>query len=337
MSLSQGQAADPRAEIATEERHDQQAGGTKTPSSAASTHTEETSSVRTSFLRLDRVHWGFWQSGKASTPEPQSTQVEVFGEVSAPHPRNCEHQNGRDEADQQSQGSEQGESQEATETEQPDLETNQVLASARPLTDKSSLSGTDLPEHQAEEDQIASLERFSPVLPSRDEVPRIQISGPSPSNISLGTKVLTSPTSTPTREMKLPFFGGAAEAAPPISDSANPVPLPKQGLSKVLPPDGLPVAPVPLQFTTPVVPSAISDPGVEKNPPHARKRVRGKLKQKTKPKLVKIRKLVLKKKILSLILGKELTTIVEPHLNAATSNVNGLADGEPPVSAPTPL
>lgn len=118
------------------------------------------------------------------------------------------------------------------------------------------------------------------------------------------------------------------------------MPLPNQvgdTLSTNLPPATLPVPPVPLQVPDPALPFAIGLPGAESNPPHARKRLRNKLKQKTVPKVAKVRKLVLKKKVLSLILGKELVAILEPHLNAGAANADGLAEGGLPVPAPTPL
>lgn len=307
-------------------------------------------SFRRPTLSPGHTHRGFGQSEKSDIPEPQSTPVLVFGEVSAPHPSNCKHQ-GPGEPGQAQTDDEDTEEEEPEEIFSPKTVGREDVDEPSRSDHESSTNST-----QQESDSVGLLgyitpsDGYAPAATLALPAPAILVSPPPETAGSLGTRAILGTAGkakmvsfwgADTSKSPAPVPGGDLDTLPqqvPTAQALTDI-LPADGLSKAgLPTTDLPsVAAVPLPLEIPAVPAlpSVVENGADK--PHAKKRVRRKLKQKAQPQVAKARKLILKKKILSKLLGKELAAILEPHLNAATSGAGMTADSGPRAPAPVPL
>lgn len=295
-------------------------------------------SLRRSSIRLGHTHLGFRHIRKSPAPEPQSIQVQVLGELFAPHPINCKHLGPNDKPDQSSGQDLQKNDEEPFQPTTHEPETSEQKAEGRASAQESSSpSATETSQVCIVDENLTNPPTSIPI----HENPSIQVLPPPDSHSSLGTKAIRTTAANQPDKMNI-FKAGSSKTAVPspgvVENSLATKPISPGGIRSL----DLPVGSLPLDLTSlpqldiSAVPVA-GGLGNESNPPHARKRMRSKLKHTVKPQLAKARKLILKKKILSLILGKELTAVLQPHLNAATPGASGSADNGPAAPIPTPL
>lgn len=149
---------------------------------------------------------------------------------------------------------------------------------------------------------------FSPV-----QVPSITLSPRSDSGVTLGTRViLSSPSST----MGVFNFGSGAKSPATLEpiDLEKPTKAPDLGnATSSVPPVAAPALPV----STAVVDNL--DLEANPTPPHARNRLKRKIRKRSGSVITKARKLLLKKKILKLLFGKDVAEAIQPHLSTVAS------------------
>jgi hypothetical protein len=322
---------------------------------------------RRSSGQAEHTHRGFGYAEKSHAQEPQSTAVSVLGEVSAPHPSNCKHQgpgqpeqpntDEEDSVEEEEQSGKQddplADSEEAA-SEGSETESDSTVRVPSPTTSPEAPSG-----HKSSgksEEPTTKSSQSSPTTSATDRPPSRQASPLNETSGSLGTRALLGKSGKPPKMVS--FWGVRSSEAPLLSASEAsdgvvkqvPIEVPTSGglptkdlpvgeqPTEGLPAVDLPALPAPaLSFEVPALPAVVPDLNNGGDKPHAKKRLRNKLKSKAVPKLAKARKLVLKKKILAVLLGKELTGILEPHLNTATSGAGGAVENGPAVPVPTPL
>jgi hypothetical protein len=276
---------------------------------------------RSSQPQLGDVRRGILAFGWSPILEPQSTPVEVLGEVVAPHASKCEHQGATSSSDGQSAKSEGADGQ-AIETRVSTAEQNPLSGPEKTATRGNEgpvLSKPALKTHDSKrivEDHIAAAETLS-VKPSPGlPLPQIKVSPPvgsACSPISLGTRLIRQNSAKELRQrpragLKKPYSSEEALYSRPVFNEE--IDAMAFSLDKLRTPKPAPAAPVEIPA---------SDASASRGD-----RLRLKIKSRTKPAVMKARKLVLRKKILALILGKEVSEIVEPHLNAAASGSGGV-------------
>lgn len=286
-------------------------------------------SFRRSSLHLGHTHRGFGQSKRSEPPQPQSTPVLVFGEVSAPHPSNCKHKGpGIPDKTQKENTETNKEEQSGVVSQASSADKNAGIQQPSVGTSHSTFS-KDKPDPESIGDGIAALERINPIATPTAPASDILASHPPETPSSLGTRAILGTVEE--RSKMVGFWGKDTSKATPSVPAGVGDALPVQSpvgevFTTDLPVPGLPsISPAPVQLDVPTVPTVDLGKGVSERP-HAKKRVRRKIKTKVQPQVTKARKLLLKKKILSKILGKELTAIIEPHLNAATSGATDVVD-----------
>jgi hypothetical protein len=296
----------------------------KTPSEEARhRHCTPLAQRRSSLPQLGDVRRGILAFGWSPILESQSTRVEVFGEIYVPRPSKCKHQEGDFSSEDGSatsgvEDNQAVEKREGRAQQRPNLAplqaTNVSNVEATSATPASEPPGC---EHTVE-DHIATAEQFADITSPASPLPQIKILPPTRSASSprsLGTRLIRHNSAKQLRRKTSAYLRKPNSSErdvhlePIVDDQLGAMVFGLDRLSSAKP-----AAAAPVEIPASVVSASRGD------------RIRLKIRSRTKSAKMKARKMILRKKILALILGKEVGKIVEPHLDAAAGASGGVLE-----------